>query len=186
MQKEIRTMIHLSFSRWMIGIFIIIAWYILCSQTWCLQVQCPKGATDVHKYMPQTLDKLELFQRHQKMKQMRSHHYHLHMMVSHQHVFATMPRSKLYQKLKDVAWQLKQLKSCAPWSNTVEREIKEVKEGASHKLLWSRAPKHSQKNCIELKAYIRSNTAHDIHELDMEVHKTVISGETPDISQLWN
>ena len=73
---------------------------------------------------------------------------------------------KFYQKIKDAAFQLKQLESYTHWSNTAERDIKELKKGASCKLLWSRAPKHSRDDCLELKAYLRSNTAHDIYKLD--------------------
>ena len=36
-----------------------------------------------------------------------------------------------------------------------------------------------------MEAYIRSNTAHNIYKLDGEVPKTVISGETSDISQFY-
>ena len=49
-------------------------------------------------------------------------------------------------------------------------------------MLYSRAPKCLFDDCLELEAYIRSNTAHDIYKLDGEVTKTVISGETSDIS----
>ena len=52
-----------------------------------------------------------------------------------------MTQSKFYQKLKDAACQLKHLEPYIPWSNNAEREIKELKKVASHKLLWSRAPK---------------------------------------------
>ena len=33
-------------------------------------------------------------------------------------------------------------------------------------------------DCLELEAYIRTNTAHNIYKLDMEVPKMVMSGET--------
>ena len=36
---------------------------------------------------------------------------------------------------------------------------------------------------LELKAYIRSNTIHEIYKLEREIPKTAISGETSDISQ---
>ena len=63
-----------------------------------------------------------------------------------------------------------------------EREIKELKKVAGHKMLQSRAPKHLWDDCLEWEAYIRSNTAHEIYKLDVEV-ETVTSGETSDISQ---
>ena len=67
-------------------------------------------------------------------------------------------------------------------SNTAERKIKELQKEASHKLLWSRAPKCLWDDCLEVEAYIRSNTDHDIYKLDGEVPKTVMSGETSEIS----
>ena len=56
-------------------------------------------------------------------------------------------------KFKDAACQLKQLELYTPWSNAAEREIKELKKGNSHKLLWLRAPKHLWADCLELEAY---------------------------------
>ena len=92
-------------------------------------------------------------------------------------------QGKFNQKLKDVACHLKQLEPYTIWSNAVEREIKKLKKEADCKLLMSRAPKHLWDNCLELEACIRSNTAHEIYKLDGEVPKTVMSGETSDISQ---
>ena len=94
-----------------------------------------------------------------------------------------MVQSKIHQKLKDGVCQLKQLESYSPCSNAAEIELKVHKKGAGHKLLWSRAPKHLRNDCLELEAYIRSNTAHEIYKLDEEVPETVMSGETSDISQ---
>ena len=88
-----------------------------------------------------------------------------------------MVQGKFNQQLKDAACHLKQLESYTPWSNAAEREIKELKKGAGHKLPWSRAPKCLWDDCLELEAYIRSNTAHEIYKLDGEVPKTVISGD---------
>ena len=92
-------------------------------------------------------------------------------------------QGKFHQKLKEAACHLKQLEPYTPRSNTAEREIKELKKGAHHKLLQSRAPKHLWDDCLELDAYIRSNTAHEINKLDREVPETIMSGEMSDISQ---
>ena len=46
-----------------------------------------------------------------------------------------MIHGKFYQKLKDVTCQLKQLEPYTFWSNAAEREFKELKKGAGHKLL---------------------------------------------------
>ena len=78
---------------------------------------------------------------------------------------------------------MKQLGSYTPWSNAAKREIKELKKGAGCKLLKSRAPKHLWDDCLELEAYIRSNTDHVIYDLNGEVLVTVMSGESLDISQ---
>ena len=96
-----------------------------------------------------------------------------------------MLQDKFYQKLKDAACHLKKLEPYTPWSNAVEREIKELKKGAGHKLLKSRAPKPLWDDCLDLEAYVRSNTAHEIYKLDGEVSKTVMSDETSDISQFF-
>ena len=65
-------------------------------------------------------------------------------------------------------------------------KIKEHKKGAGHKLLWSTAPKHLVDDCLELEAYIRSNTAIDIYKVDGEVPKIVRLGKTSDINQFCN
>ena len=94
-----------------------------------------------------------------------------------------MIQGKFYQKLKDAACQLNQLEPYTPLSNVAEREMKELKKGAGHKLLQSRAPKYLWYDCLELETYMIMNTAHDIYKLDEEVHKTVLSGQTSDMTQ---
>ena len=46
-----------------------------------------------------------------------------------------MLQGKFYQELPNAACHLKQLEPYTPWSNTAEREIKELTKGSSHKLL---------------------------------------------------
>ena len=45
------------------------------------------------------------------------------------------------------------------------------------------APKKIWDEALEYEAYVRSNTAHDIYILQVEVSETVMSGKTSDISQ---
>ena len=73
-----------------------------------------------------------------------------------------MIQGKFSEKLKDTACHLKQFEPYTPWSNAAEREINELKKGAGCKLLKSREPKQLWDDCLELEAYIRSNTAHKI------------------------
>ena len=75
-------------------------------------------------------------------------------------------QGKFYQKLKDTKSYLKQLEPYISPSNAAEREIKKLKKGVGHKLLRSKAPKWLWDDCLELDAYIRSNTAHDIYKQD--------------------
>ena len=94
-----------------------------------------------------------------------------------------MVQGKYYWKLKGAACLLKQMEPYTPGSNAAERKIKELKKGGGHKLLQSRAPKCLWDYCLELGVYIRSNTTHEIYKLDREAPKTVMSGDTSDISQ---
>ena len=96
-----------------------------------------------------------------------------------------MIQCKFYQKLKDTACKLKQLEPYTPCSNAVEKDTKEIEKRAGFKLLQSRAPKWLWEDCLELETYIRSNTAHDFYKLDRDVTKTVMPGETSDISYFW-
>ena len=48
----------------------------------------------------------------------------------------------------------------------------------------TKTPKVLWDDCLEYEALICSNTAHDIYELGGETPETIMSGETPDISQL--
>ena len=139
-----RTMLHPLLLRWFRmndHNFVILAWHTLYSMKWSLQVQCPEEATDAHKYMPQTLDELELYQWHPEVKDMILCCCSLLGMGSHHLVFVTMPK-RWYKiiSLKDTACHLKQLKQYTFWSIAAEWEIKELKKGAGHKLLRSRAP----------------------------------------------
>ena len=93
-------------------------------------------------------------------------------------------QGKLNQKLKEAACHLTQLEPYPPWSNAAEREIKELKKGACCKLQKSRAPNHLWDYCLEVKAYIRSNTAHKIYKVEGKLPKTVMLGETSDQSVL--
>ena len=63
-------------------------------------------------------------------------------------------QEKFHQKCKETVCHLKQLEPYTPQPNDAEREIKEHKKGAGHKLLQSRAPKHLWDDCLEVEAYI--------------------------------
>ena len=48
-----------------------------------------------------------------------------------------------------------------------------------------KSPKVIWDDCLDLEAYIRSNTALDVFELDGMNHKTKISGETSNITNFY-
>jgi hypothetical protein len=58
-----------------------------------------------------------------------------------------------------------------------------LKKAAGRKMVRAGAPKPFWADAIELEAYLRSNTAHDMYILQGGVPETVMSGETSDISQ---
>ena len=62
--------------------------------------------------------------------------------------------------------------------------IKELKRGTGRKMIRSGSPKVLLDDCFELEAEIRSSTASNIFELEGEVLKTVMNGETTNITQL--
>jgi hypothetical protein len=79
-------------------------------------------------------------------------------------------------KLEEFAWKCKEAhcyvrstEPHSPWSNSTEREIRELKKGAARKLMWSGAPQLLWCFALEYKSYIRSHTAHNIYCLDTHV-----------------
>eukprot|EP00804_Cyclotella_cryptica_P020326 CCRYP_014066-RA/>CCRYP_014066-RA protein AED:0.16 eAED:0.16 QI:0/0/0/1/1/1/3/0/747 len=86
------------------------------------------------------------------------------------------------RKCKEASCLLQSTEPYSPWSNSAEREIRELKKGAARKLTRSGAPRRLWCFALEYEAYVRSHTAHDIYRLDGRVPETVVSGETADIS----
>ena len=66
--------------------------------------------------------------------------------------------------------------------NDAEEGICELKRGSGRKTTKTKSPKMLWDDCLELEAYIRSNTALDIFELDGMTPKTKMLGETYDIT----
>ena len=58
----------------------------------------------------------------------------------------------------------------------------ELKRRTSRKMVKTKLPKQFWDHCLELEAMVRSNTAHCIFELDVEVPQSAVFGDTPDIS----
>jgi hypothetical protein len=91
--------------------------------------------------------------------------------------------SRFKKKCQDADCRTKQTEPYSPWQNAAESAIRELKKAAGRKMVRAGAPEPFWADAIELEAYVRSNTAHDIFILQGEVPETVMSGETSDISQ---
>ena len=87
------------------------------------------------------------------------------------------------RKCRESGCHIKQTEPHSPWSNSCEVAIKEVKLATGRDLRRSKCPKVLWDDCMERQAYIRSFTAHDIYNLKGESPETLVSGETPDISE---
>ena len=78
---------------------------------------------------------------------------------------------------------LEQTETYYPWHNEAEGGIKELKRGASRKILKDRPPKRLWDDGVELDLQLQSHTSHNIHCLNIETPETIMSGETSDMSQ---
>lgn len=86
------------------------------------------------------------------------------------------------KKAREMGCCIKQTEPYSPWQNAAESAIQETKRGAGRKASKAKSPAKLWDYCLELEAYIRSNTALDIFGLEGQVPETIISGQTADIS----
>eukprot|EP00804_Cyclotella_cryptica_P005993 CCRYP_000238-RA/>CCRYP_000238-RA protein AED:0.33 eAED:0.32 QI:0/0/0/1/0.66/0.5/4/0/340 len=76
-----------------------------------------------------------------------------------------MKMGEFARKCKEAHCYLRSTEPYSPWSNSAEREIRELKKGAAWKMTWSGAPKRLWCFAVECESYVRSHTAHDIYRL---------------------
>jgi hypothetical protein len=88
------------------------------------------------------------------------------------------------RKLRQADCHKRQTEPYSPWMNAAEGCIRELKRGASRKMLKAGSPKTLWDHCIELEGYIRSCTVNDIYETRGETPETVMTGNTADISHI--
>ena len=66
-----------------------------------------------------------------------------------------------------------------------ESAIRELKKGVARQMVRAKTPKvlwdHS---CVEREALVRSNTTHNLYQLNGQVPETLVNGETPDITTI--
>ncbi len=86
-------------------------------------------------------------------------------------------------KLKEVNCHMRVTEPYLPWQQAAEGCIRELKQGVSHKMIKTGAPKHLWDHCIKLEGLIHSHTTNDIYATGREVTETIMKEGTADISQ---
>ena len=89
------------------------------------------------------------------------------------------------RKLREADCRIKRIEPHTPFSNAAEAAIRELKKRTARALTKSKCPKSLWDDCIELTALQRSHTALDLWNLRGEVPQTIMTGQTADISQLF-
>ena len=87
-------------------------------------------------------------------------------------------------KTRQAGCQVKQTEPYSPWQNAAEGAIWELKKGTARKMLRAGSPKVLWDDCIELESEIRLSMVNDAFELDGEVPKTKLRGETTNITHI--
>jgi hypothetical protein len=87
-------------------------------------------------------------------------------------------------KLKEVNCHLHVIEPYSPWQQAAKGCIHKLKQGVSHKMIKTGAPKCLWDHCIELEGLIHSHTANDIYATGGKVPETIMKGGTADISQI--
>ena len=87
-------------------------------------------------------------------------------------------------KTRQAGCHVKQTEPYSPWQNATEGAIRELKKGTARKMLRTGSAKVLWDDCMELESEIRSSTVNDVFELDGEVPKTKLRGETANITHI--
>ena len=72
------------------------------------------------------------------------------------------------KKVKETGTHTETTLPYSPWSNAAEGVIRELKKGAGRKASKAGSPAALWDHCLELEAYVRSHTAHNIYELKVK------------------
>jgi hypothetical protein len=95
-----------------------------------------------------------------------------------------MTQGDFRRKAREAGVHCKEVEPYSPWSNMAEAGIRELKRATRRAMLKRPSPKDLWDYCIELQATIRSNTAHDLYQLESEVPATWMGMGTSDISNI--
>ena len=97
----------------------------------------------------------------------------------------TQIKGEFRKKTKQADCSVRSIEPHSPFSNAAEGAIRELKRATGRDLTASGAPKRLWDDCMELRGLIRSHTALDIWQLQGQVPQTLMTGQTADISQLF-
>ena len=88
---------------------------------------------------------------------------------------------KFKEACQDAMVQVQKLEYNNPWANRAEGAVRKNKISARHAIKNSACPEKLWDYCAELQAKIRCHMAHNIPTLNVQVPKTVVTGNTADI-----
>ena len=91
---------------------------------------------------------------------------------------------KLMEDFQYATVQVQQLEYNTPWANRSEGAVRENKIATRRAMKKSDCPAKLWYYCAELQAKIRCHMAHNIPTLNGQVPRTVVTGNTADISAL--
>ena len=89
------------------------------------------------------------------------------------------------KKCREADCHLVSTEPYSPWMQAAEGCIKHMKQGLSRDMLATGAPKKLWDHSLEFKALVCSHTASNTYELRGQVPETVMSGNTSDISFIY-
>ena len=148
---------------------------IMCTVIHCLPLQCLGEAIGVHRFLSPTLSGHFHSQWSWNVKPMRHHLFSFCRMGCHWPWFVTM-------QINDLCWVQEETQG-GIMSFEIDRAIHPIVQFNWRKVLVrSSLSVTPQRNfgmiALNLKFYIRSNTANNIYKLDGKVPETIMSGET--------
>lgn len=97
----------------------------------------------------------------------------------------TQVLGKFRKKTKEADCPVRSTEPHSPFSNAAEGAVRELKKATGRLLTESGASKRVWDDCMEYAALVRSHTALDIWQLEGQVPQTLMTGQTADISQLF-
>ena len=94
-------------------------------------------------------------------------------------------KGKFRKKMREANCSYRTIEPHSPFQNAAEAAIRELKKATGRKLTFSNCPKCLWDDCMEFESLIRSHIPHNLWQLNGQVPQTLMTGQTADISQLY-